>query len=147
MSMKVILLQKVKGLGETDDIKDVADGYAVNFLFPKHLAVPASQSSLHDLIAHKNKKTKDEVNDLKNQQKLASKLDGLELKFVEKVNDKGILYSAVNSQKIAKKLEDLGYKISKNKIIVSNIKTAGDFTAKVKFAHGLEADLNIIVSE
>ena len=49
--MKVILLQKVAGLGNADDIKEVADGHARNFLFPRHLAVQASPKMVGDLEA------------------------------------------------------------------------------------------------
>jgi len=56
--MKVILLQKVPGIGDIDDVKEVADGYAKNFLFPRHLAVQASASAVAQVSAHKKKLAK-----------------------------------------------------------------------------------------
>ena len=70
----------------------------------------------------------------------------MEFRFTEKVNDKGLLYSAVNAQKISDKLAGSGYPIDKKQIIVSQIKTIGVFGAKIKFRHGLEANVRIIVS-
>jgi len=144
--MKVILLAKVPGLGNVDDVKDVADGYAKNLLFPKHLAVQASAKALNEIALHKNRLAKEEERDLQEAQNMATKLDGMELRFSEKVNDKGMLYSAVNGQKISDKLAGLGYPVDKKQIIVSQIKTTGEFGAKIKFRHGLEASVRIIVS-
>ncbi|MDO8499441.1 MAG: 50S ribosomal protein L9 [bacterium] len=143
--MKVILLQKVQGLGNIDDIKEVSDGYAVNFLFPRHLAVPASAKSLSEVAAHKNKRAKDQESDLRSQQSLADRLDGLEIKFSATTTDKGLLYSAVTASKIAERLQQMGFVVDKKKIAVGAIKTLGEFPAKVKFPHGLEAGLNIVV--
>ncbi|MBU0545882.1 50S ribosomal protein L9 [Patescibacteria group bacterium] len=144
--MKVILLGKVPGLGNVDDVKDVADGYAKNFLFPKHLAVQASAKALNEIVAQKNRLAKEEEKDLHEAQSTASKLDGAELKFTEKVNNKGLLYSAVNAQKISEKLVSLGYSIDKKQIIVPQIKTIGEFSAKIRFRHGLETSIRVIVS-
>lgn len=144
--MKVILLQKVSGLGNVDDIKDVADGYAANFLFPKHLAVQASAKAVNALEAHKKRLAKEEESDLREVQGLATKIDGMEFQFSEKVNDKGLLYSAVNSQKIAEQMVKQGFAVDKKQIKVDQIKTSGEFSAKIKFRHGLEANVRIIVS-
>lgn len=143
--MKVILLQKVPKLGNTDDVKEVADGYALNFLFPRHLAVPAKEKLLNDLEAHKTKIAKAAERELKEQQALASKLDGLELKFAERVSAKSQLYSAVSVVKIIKKLEDMGYHVSKEQIQAPVIKSIGEHKVKIKFSHGLEAEVAVIV--
>ncbi len=69
--MKVILLQNVPCLGKIDEVKNVADGYARNFLFPKHLAVQSTSSAIAEIEAQKKKKAKDELKDLQKQQVLA----------------------------------------------------------------------------
>ncbi len=143
--MKVILLQNIDGLGKVDEVKEVKDGYALNFLFPRHLAVTASAASLRALDEQKQKRSKEEERDLKNQQRLASKLDGFEVKFLEKGNEKGALYSAVGPQKIAKKLAAAGYGIDKNQIEISPIKEAGEFKGRIKFRHGLDAGITAVV--
>ena len=85
--MKVILLQKVAGLGETDDVKEVSEGYARNFLFPRHLAVIASGEAMEMVRAVKQKKAKEEERDLKETQNLAAKLEGLEVNIKEKAGE------------------------------------------------------------
>jgi len=143
--MKVILLQKVAGLGEMDAVKEVADGYAQNFLFPRHLAVQASAKSLADLEAHRKKQVREEERDLKNQQKLAVKLDGLNFDFKEKANENGLLYSAVTAQKMSEALLKLGYSVDKKQIELPPIKKVGEYKGKIKFRHGLEAEVGITV--
>lgn len=144
--MKVILLQDVPGLGKADAIKEVAEGYARNFLFPKHLAVQASNQAMANLAAHQNKLAKAAEQDLHSMQQTAERLDGLEIFFKEKASEKNMLYSAINATKVADKLLAMGYMVNKKQILLEPIKAVGEFGAKVKFPHGLEAELKIIVS-
>ena len=146
--MKVILLQNVAGLGKADEIKTVADGYARNFLFPKHLAVQATAQGVAAIEAHKKKKSKDELRDLQREQALAEKLDGLEVVFdSEKASDSGQLYAAVSAAKIRDALKKMGYEVDKGHInIAAPIKEAGEYEVAVKLSHGLEAKLTVIVA-
>lgn len=143
--MKVILLQKVVGLGDPDEIKEVAEGYANNYLFPRHLAVQASKQALSNLEAHRKKQAKEEERDLREQQSLAAKLDGLDLDFKEKANEKGLLYSAVTAQKVSEALQKVGHSVDKKQIILPQIKLVGEYKGKIKFRHGLEAEISITV--
>ena len=143
--MKVILLQKVAGLGNIDEIKEVSEGYARNYLFPKNLAVLASPNYLREATAHKNKQARDLEKDLVKNQKLADRLDGFSLLVEEKANEAGFLYAAVGGQKISQALRDAGFEIKKNMIEMEPIKNTGIFSAKIKLGHGLEADIEIIV--
>jgi len=145
--MKVILLQNVPGLGKADEVKNVADGYARNFLFPKHLAVQSTAAAIATIEAQKKKKSKDELKDLQKQQSLAEKLDGLEVMFTEKASESGQLYAAVSAAKISEALKKMGYEVDKDLILINKpIKEAGEFEVAVKLRHGLEAKLDIIVS-
>jgi len=145
--MKVILLQNVPGLGKIDDIKEAAEGYARNFLFPKHLAVPATSHALSEIEAQKKKKSKDELKDLQKQQVLAEKIDGLDLSFKEKVSEKGLLYAAINNVKISEALKKMGYQVDKDQIILTKpIKELGEYTVVAKLRHGLESKITITVS-
>ncbi len=143
--MQVILLQKVPGLGDVDQVKTVADGYAINFLFPRHLAVQASPRALEELEALKSRRVRDEERDLREQQALADEIGGLELKFVEKANEKGLLYSAVTPQKIADKFARMGMTVDKRQVIVGQIKAVGEYEGQARLRHGLEAEFGIIV--
>jgi len=145
--MKVILLSKVAGLGEIDAIKEVADGYAQNYLFPRHLAVQASPKALADIEAHKKRLAKEDSQDLKDQQNLASNLDGVSIEFKEKANENGLLYSAVTAQKVAERLSKLGHHVDKKQIILPQIKKVGEYKGKIKFRHGLEAEIGLTISK
>lgn len=144
--MKVILLQSIPGLGQTDEVKTVADGYAKNFLFVKNLAVPASPARLDGVAVRQRKKQADEEKDLQRQQSLASRLDGWELEIKEKVNKVGSLYAAVGPSSVAKALQAAGFNINKKQIVMKPVKEIGEYKIKLKFAHGLEADVSLVVS-
>jgi len=144
--MKVVLIQDVKGVGKIDDIKEVSEGYARNFLFPKHLAVLASDKTLKELNDRKRKESKRAEEDLHEQQALATKLDGIEIVFKEKASEKNLLYSAVTPVKVVDKLKTMDIIIDKKQIVMEPIKTLGEFTVKIKFPHNLEAKIKIIVS-
>jgi large subunit ribosomal protein L9 len=143
--MKVVLLQDVKGIGKTDEIKEVAEGYARNFLFPKHLAVQALEKNIQELNNRKHKEAKEAERDLYDQQSLADRLGNLEFSLKEKASEAGILYAAVGPQRILQELTKRGYKIEKNQIENKIIKKAGEYEIKIKLRHGLEAKIVIKV--
>lgn len=143
--MKVIFVQNVSGVGKIDEIKEVADGYARNFLFPKHLAVAAGTQAVQELKAQQAKKAKEEVRDLQMQQSLAERLDGVSLEFKEKVSEKGLLYAAVNPAMVVVELKKLGIAVDKNQIYMNPIKEVGEYKATIKLRHGLESEITITV--
>jgi len=159
--MQVILIQNVAGMGKIDEIKDVSDGYARNFLFAKNLAIPVTKQVLVDLKIRQNKKTKDREAELRAEQSMADKLDGLDVELKGRVSNDGTrhdfvkskraektgtLYAAVGPQKVVEALAGLGFKINKDQVIMNPAKEAGEYKAKIKFKHGLEAEINIVVS-
>jgi large subunit ribosomal protein L9 len=144
--MKVILLEKVPGLGDIDDIKEVSDGYALNFLFPKHLAVQASNAKVKELKDKEKKRVKDEEKELKETQSLADRLDGYMLMIEDKANEENILYAAITPVRIAEALKTYGFPVNKNMITGDPIKEVGEYKIKVKLRHGLEATINLVVN-
>jgi large subunit ribosomal protein L9 len=143
--MKVVLLQDVKGLGNADEVKEVSEGYAHNFLFPKHLAVIAKEQTLKELNDKKRRQSKEAEEELKDQQELANRLDGLEIMIKEKASDGGVLYAAVGPNKIIQELNKRGLKVDKNQIENKTVKQAGDYSFKIKLHHGLEAEITVRV--
>lgn len=100
--MKVLLLQHVKNLGREGDIIDVADGYAVNSLFPQKKAVQATAKIIND---HKTKKKAVEARSKKAQEQTLEALEKLNNKNVtisEKMNEKNTLYHGVGNKEISK---------------------------------------------
>ncbi len=144
--MKVILLQKVTGLGNADEVKEVAEGYARNFLFPKHLAVQASGQAMQERDAHHRKLAKEAEQDLKIQESLAERLDGLEIELFEKCNENGLLYAAVTPKKVSEALAKMNLAVDAQHIHMRPIKELGNAEATIKLQHGLEATVALVVS-
>ena len=146
--MKIILLQDVENLGKKYEIKEVADGYARNFLIPKGLAKMATEEALAWLETQKEIEAKKAGEELKKIQDFASAIDGQEVIIPVKIGKEGQLFESITSQKIFEKLNELGFKIKKSQIdLPQAIKEPGEWPVKIKFEHNLEAEIKIIVVE
>lgn len=146
--MKVILTQDVKGQGKKDQVIEVSDGYARNFLLPKKLAVPADNSALNDV---KNKEAaKQHKLDVEKAEAMATaeKLKSITVKFEYAAGPDKKLYGSVTAKDIAEALKkDYGIDIDKRKITLNeNIKSFGNFTADVKLFTGVSGKINILVT-
>lgn len=144
--MKVILLQDVENLGKKFDVKEVADGYARNFLIFKNLAKPATSSALAEIEKLREREVQVAEEDLKLTQELASQIDGSEIEIKAKAGEDGKLFGSITPQKIVQVLEKQGYKIDKSQIkLESSIKEIGEYNISIGFNHGLEAQVKLIV--
>ena len=146
--MKVILTQDVKGQGKKDQVIEVSDGYARNFLLPKKLAVPADNSALNDV---KNKEAaKQHKLDVEKAQAeaIAEKLKTITVKFEYAAGPDKKLYGSVTAKDIAENLKkNFNIEIDKRKITLNeNIKSFGNFTADVKLFTGISGKINILVT-
>ena len=144
--MKVILLEKVPGLGDIDDVKEVSDGYALNHLFPRHLAVQASAQKVAELKTKEKKRAKDAEKELHEAQSLADRLDGYTLIIEDKANEENLLYAAVTPVRVAEALKTYGFPVNKNMIVSEPIKEIGEYKIKIKLRHGLEAMINLVIN-
>ncbi|MBD3282556.1 MAG: 50S ribosomal protein L9 [Candidatus Portnoybacteria bacterium] len=145
--MKVILLQDVKSIGKKGEVKNVADGYARNFLFPRNLAKPATDGSLKQLEKEQKVIEQEAEEELKKAQEQASKIEGQEIEIKEKADDQGKLYGSVTESKIQKALKEKGFTVKAKQIkIPQPIKGVGEYPVSISFDHGLEAEVRIIVS-
>ncbi len=145
--MKVILTQDVKGQGKKDQVVEVSDGYARNFLLPKKLAIPADNSALNDV---KNKEAaKQHKIDVEKQQAMetAKKLEAITVKMQYAAGPDKKLYGSVTSKDISDVLErDFGIQVDKRKItLTESIKSFGSFKADVKLYTGIVGKINIVV--
>lgn len=145
--MKVILLQDVEGLGKAGDLKDVANGYARNFLLPRHLAAGATPA----LIANHQQRIAAEQRKLEKQAELnrqqADRLSQVSLTFKARVGRQGRLYGSITSQDIAAGLrESEGIIIDRRLIdLPSPIRTVGTFEVPVKIGQKLEPKIKVNV--
>lgn len=146
--MKVILLQDVEKLGRKNEVKEVADGFARNFLFVKNLAEPATAEALKQWEQNKEAAAKKAEEELVATEQVASTLDGQEIEIKAKADESGKLFGAISAVKIAKALKDSGFDVAKNNIkIAEPIKEVGEHEILVELPHGLEAKVRLIVNE
>lgn len=146
--MKVILIKDVKEVGKQFDIKEVADGYARNFLLPNNLAKPATKEVLQWVDMQKEVFEQKAEEELKKAQKLASDLDDLEVTIAAKAGEEGQLFEGVGPQKIAERLKEMGHDVKKNQIELKDpIKELGEFSVRITLDHNLEAQIQVIISE
>ena len=145
--MKVILKENIKSIGKKDEIINVSDGYARNYLFVKNLAVEANSSNLAKL-----KSKQDSEKYKKNQEKeeakiLAEKMERIMLQFKVKSGENGKVFGGVSSKEIAEKLEqDYSIKVDKKKIeLKETIKTLGITKVQIKLYEGVIANLKVEV--
>lgn len=146
--MRVILLQDIDKLGKKYEVKEVADGYARNFLIPKGLAKPATKEAMKWLEFQKELEEKKAERDLEKIQKRATNIDGQEIVILVKVGEDGQLFESISAKRITEKLQELGFEVSKSQLNLEKpIKELGEFPIKIKFEHNLEAEIKLIVSE
>ena len=102
--MKVILLADVKKLGKKDQTIEVSDGYAVNFLFPRHLAVQVTKKSVEVLENQQEARRENDAKMKADAQELAKKVDGITLVFKVKTGREGKLFGAISLKQVAEEL-------------------------------------------
>lgn len=143
--MKVILLRDLENLGKEGEIKEVANGYARNFLLPQKLAEIATDSSVANAKKKKDQLKEKAQLELEDTQKLAEQLEGRELYIKVKEKD-GKLFGSVNEKTVAKTLKDEGLNIfPENVKIAVPIKEIGEYDAQINLDHGLEANIRLIL--
>jgi large subunit ribosomal protein L9 len=146
--MKVIVMKDVPHLGEEGDIREVATGYARNYLLPKKLAVLYDKASLH-IITQKRKafeKKKEEKRTAATS--LKEKLEQVEIAFVHPAGENGKLFGAITGGHIADELAKQGFQIEKKKIIIPDhhIKLTGNYKIRIKLYENEEAEIKVSVT-
>ena len=123
--MQVIFLKDLRGQGKKGDIKEVADGYAMNFLIKKGYAVKKTEGSLNKLnIEKENNRLLDEKN-TKEAKELADKLKKITLTFTAKAGKEDKMFGSISSKQIKEELDKLGYRFDKKQINSETINCFG----------------------
>jgi large subunit ribosomal protein L9 len=145
--MQVLLMKNVEGLGHAGDIKEVAGGYAHNFLFPRKLAVPASEGALKQVEAAKEAETRRKERRATEARALAERLDGRTVVFRARAGDGERLYGSITNADIADELSRLvGRPVERRLIELEHpIKTLGEHKLTVKIAAGAVATVYVRV--
>lgn len=147
--MKVIFLKDVKGKGKKGEIKNVADGYAQNFLFKQGLAIEATPANLKALEAQKNKEKRQAEEELAKAKQLKEQLERLTVQLFAKAGEGGRLFGSITSKQIAEALQSQHQiKIDKRKIELEDaIRALGYTNVPVKLHPEVTATLKVHVSE
>ncbi len=146
--MKVILLQDIENLGKKNDVKEVADGYARNFLLPNKLVKLGTTKALEELEKKKESIAQKAEKELKLMQEFVSQIDRQEIEIPVKLKKNGEIYGSVTPNKIVQFLKKKKFNIKKTQIKLKEpIKKLGEYSVAINFDHGLEAEIKIIITE
>ena len=144
--MKVILLKDVKGQGKKDDIIDVSDGYARNFLLKNGLAKEATSTNINSVNIAKKAEEHRKAVEKAEALELAKKINEISVSVKIKVGETGKLFGALNTQAIADALKaQHNLDIDKKKIKMENMKTLGSLPAEVRLMEGVIAKITVRV--
>ena len=144
--MEIILKQDVANLGYKDEIVNVKNGYANNYLLPKGMAIIATPVNKKIHAENLRQRAHKEEAIRKNAETQQAALNGKNVKLVVKVGENGQLFGGISNIMVAEALkEQHNYDIDRKQIVVENIKAVGTYTAKVNVYKDIKAELNIEV--
>ena len=118
--MKVILLKDVKGQGKKDEIKNVKDGYGMNYLIKNGYAVMATETGVKRLRSEQEENRLQEQLNIKECEKIKSEIEKLTLKFQVKAGASDRVFGSVSTKSIADELKKNGFNVDKRKIKLDN---------------------------
>ena len=145
--MKVILLKDVKKQGKKDDILEVSDGYAMNCLIKKGLAVPYTKTSSKILKDELDTREKEENAEILRCKKIKEKLEKENVEFVFKSGKDGKLFGAVSSKQISDELKKKGYDIDKKNIVLKEkINNLGVYNVEINLHKKVKAKVKVHIS-
>ena len=144
--MKVILTQDVSKLGKSGEMKNVADGYATNFLIPQRLAVPAAGGAYrawqHDIASREDKRKRER----EDAEIAANRIASTTLTMGVKVGEGGKLYGSITAKDIADALGRRGIAVDRHKIDLEDpLKSLGTYKVAIKVFSGLTPEVTVVV--
>lgn len=146
--MKVILKADVKNVGKKGEVLNASDGYARNFLFPRGLAVEATDGNLKTLEIAKAKEEKKKAEELDKARQLAKRIAELELNLKVKAGDNGKLFGSITSKDISEELKKQhGIEMDKKKIVLEEaIKSSGEYNVEIKVYPEVATSLKVNIT-
>jgi len=144
--VKVILTQDVASLGKSGELKDVADGYARNFLIPNKLAVSAAGGAYrawqHDIASREEKRKRER----EEAEIAAQRISSTTLTMGVKVGEGGKLYGSITAKDIADALGRRGIVVDRHKVDLEEpLKTLGTYKVAIRVFQGISAEVTIAV--
>jgi len=149
--MKVILLEDVKGIGKKGQVINASDGHARNFLFPRKLAIEATNANMANLEAQQKQAKHKLDNEVKAAEELAKVLTSKPVSITAKVGDKGRMFGSISNKEVAEAIQSqLNVTVDKKKITLTEpVKAVGTYevTAKLHTQVSAKLSLEIIAAE
>lgn len=144
--MKVILLQDVDGLGKVNDVVQVKDGYARNYLFRKGLALQATSSNMNVINTRRTAALAKQDKELEEAQQIASEINGQTFAVPIKSGTGGRLYGALTSMDVASALERIGHKVDRRGIhLPEPVRQLGEYDVDIRLHAQVTARIRIRV--
>lgn len=144
--MKVIFIKDLKGQGKKNEIKEVKDGYATNFLIKKGYALPADQTNIRNLKRQLETDRLEENLLIKEMEDLKKKLEKQTISFTVKTGTQDKMFGQISVKQIKQELDNLGYDIDKKKIKIENpITSLGYHEVKIELHKKVIATIKVVV--
>ena len=146
MPVKVILRTDVPKVGKAGDVKQVAPGFARNYLIPRGLATAATEGALAAFKRGESKRAVAVSDELKAAKALAAKVEGTKLSFTSATAAEGKIFGSVGKSDIAKSLKASGFEVDRSKIVLeSPLKAVGEFDVELKLHADAVAKIQVSI--
>lgn len=144
--MEVLMINNVARVGQKGEIKNVAEGYARNFLFPRNLAILAGEGAKRHLNLMKSSWEKQVLKEKQAFQDMASRIEGITVKLTKKAGDKGRLFGSVTNAELAEEIgKAANVDIDKKLVVADYIKEVGEHEVTIRFTGDVKARLKVVV--
>ncbi|HAO81520.1 MAG: 50S ribosomal protein L9 [Parcubacteria group bacterium GW2011_GWD2_43_10] len=146
--MKVIFTKEVAGVARGNDVREVADGFALNYLLPRGLAVRATPEKIQALAQHQEATKNDQINLQNKAHNLADELNGKTVTIIRPASTAGTLYAAVSGEMVAEAVkQQLKVNLLPNQIDVPHhVKTIGQHQVKINLSQSVSAFINLQIN-
>ena len=144
--MEVLMINTVPRVGRKGEFKNVAEGFARNFLFPRNFAIPATEGAKKHLNLMKDSWEKQSAREKAMYTEMAEKIEGLTLTLTKRAGDKGRLFGSVTSAELADEISKAAkVDVDKKLIVVDHIKEVGEHSVVIRFTGEIRAHLKVLV--
>lgn len=144
--MKVIFIKDLKNQGKKGEVKEVKDGYAMNFLIKNGYALIANEQNLRNLERENKNKLEEDVQKTKKANQIKSEIEKITVTFKAKTGKEDQLFGSISSKQIEKELLNKGYEIDKKSIIIKEpITSLGFHNVEIELYKKIKAKLKVEV--